>query len=127
MRLLVDANLSPQIASHLRSVGFGAVHVGEVDLVTATDSEISEFARRTDMVVVSADSDFATLLALSNGVAPSLVLLRSSDRLTPQEQAALLQANLPALQSALDSGAVATIAGGRVRVRRLPMRPGREL
>lgn len=122
MRLLVDANLSPVVSTYLRQADFDAVHVREVGLVTASDEVISEYARTQRMVVISADSDFATLLALSKGVAPSLVLLRSADRLPPDEQAAILAANLPELESDLNSGAVATIAGGRVRVRRLPLR-----
>jgi predicted nuclease of predicted toxin-antitoxin system len=42
-------------------------------------------------VIVSADSDFGELLAASRGATrPSVVLLRSVDRLTSEEQAALL-------------------------------------
>ncbi|MCL2463675.1 MAG: hypothetical protein FWF28_01205 [Micrococcales bacterium] len=73
-------------------------------------------------VIVSADSDFATLLALRNGMAPSLVLLRSVDALTPPEQGELIAANLAAVTDALDAGAVVSLRRGRVRVRNLPLR-----
>jgi predicted nuclease of predicted toxin-antitoxin system len=50
-------------------------------------------------VIVSADSDFGELLAAARGATrPSVVLLRSPDRLTSDEQATLLAANLPVWQ-----------------------------
>ena len=71
-------------------------------------------------MIVSADSDFGELLAASRGATrPSVVLLRSADRLTPDEQAALLAANLPVVADDLEAGAVVTIARGRMRIRSL--------
>jgi len=50
-----------------------------------------DYAAAIALVIVSADSDFGELLAASRGATrPSVVLLRSADRLTPDEQAALL-------------------------------------
>jgi len=45
----------------------------------------------------------------------TLPLLRSADHLTPDQQATLLIANLPAVASDLDSGAAVSIARGRLR------------
>ncbi|WP_308796930.1 DUF5615 family PIN-like protein [Agromyces silvae] len=122
MKLLVDANLSPTVANELRAGGFHATHVGDVGLLTAPDIEISAFAVSIGATVVSADSDFATLLALSGAIAPSLLLLRSSDHLAPSEQAALLLANLPSVIEDLENGAVASIGRGHIRVRPLPVK-----
>jgi predicted nuclease of predicted toxin-antitoxin system len=75
-------------------------------------------------VIVSADGDFGELLAASRGATrPSVVLLRSADRFTPDEQAALLAANLPVVAGDLETGAVVTIARGRMRIRSLPIVP----
>jgi hypothetical protein len=64
-------------------------------------------------VIVSADSDFGELLAAAHGATrPSVVLLRSADRLTSDQQAALLAANLPAVADDLEPGAVVTIVRG---------------
>jgi hypothetical protein len=41
VRLLVDANLSPRVAQTLRDNGHDAVHVIDVGLATATDTEIA--------------------------------------------------------------------------------------
>ena len=121
MRLLIDANLSPVVAADLRRAGVDATHVTDHGLISASDEAIAEFAARHESAVVSADSDFATLLALGGKIAPSLVLLRSADHLTPHEQAALLRANLPTMEPELRSGAVVSISQGHLRVRRLPM------
>jgi hypothetical protein len=51
------------------------------------------------------------------------VLLRSADRLTSAEQAALLAANLPAVADDLKAGAIVAIARGRMRIRALPIVP----
>lgn len=53
---------------------------------------------------------------------PSVVLLRSADHLTPDDQAAMLAANLPAVADDLEKGAIVSIMRGRLRVRVLPVR-----
>ena len=122
MRFLVDANLSPRVATTLSSEGFKSIHVGDVGLLTAADQAILDYAAASELVIISADTDFGELLAISRGaVRPSAVLLRSADRLTPEQQAALLAANLPAVAGELGTGAIVTIARGRVRIRSLPI------
>lgn len=123
MRLLIDANLSPRVAAQLIGAGLEAVHVADVGLVTAADEAILDYAAANELVIVSADSDFGELMATSRGAArPSVVLLRSADRLTPDQQAALLAANLPAVAAGLKEGALVSIARGRLRIRSLPVR-----
>lgn len=122
MRFLVDANLSPRVAVSLTGAGFESVHVSDVDLLTAADPAIVSYAAANGLVIVSADTDFGELLAVSRGaVRPSVVLLRSADRLTPDKQAALLAANLPVVADELKAGALVSIARGRVRIRSLPI------
>jgi predicted nuclease of predicted toxin-antitoxin system len=122
VQLLIDANLSPRVAAKLRDAGHDAVHVADVGLLSASDEAILAHAVASHQVVVSADTDFGELLAVSGATRPSVVLLRSADRLTPYQQAALLADNLPAVAAELDSGAVVSIARGRLRVRLLPVR-----
>ncbi|MFS8479131.1 MAG: DUF5615 family PIN-like protein [Micromonosporaceae bacterium] len=122
MKILVDANLSPIVAERLTEGGYEAAHVRDHDLLAASDDEITGFATGNGWVILSADSDFASILAFSGRVAPSLILMRSADKLAPAEQAAILLANLPAVIPGLEKGAVVTIARGHLRVRRLPLR-----
>lgn len=122
MRFLVDANLSPRVALLLSGEGFESIHVGDVGLLTATNQAILDYAAANGQVIVSADSDFGELLAVSRGtVRPSVVLLRSADRFTPDQQAAILAANLAAMADELKTGALASIARGRIRIRSLPI------
>ena len=122
MQLLVDANLSPRVAARLRDHGHDAVHVGDIGLLSASDEVILAHALTSGQVIVSADTDFGELLAVSGASRPSVVLLRSADRMTPDQQAAVLAANLPAVAAELDRGAAVSIARGRLRVRLLPVR-----
>jgi predicted nuclease of predicted toxin-antitoxin system len=92
------------------------------DLGTASDDAIAAFADEVGAAVVSVDSDFATNLALSGKLAPSLVLFRSADRLIPTQQAALLIANLPTMEPELVSGAVVSLSPTHLRARRLPLK-----
>ena len=123
MRLLIDANLSPRVAAQLADMGFDAIHVADVGLLTAADEAILGYASASQLVIVSADTDFGELLAASPGRArPSVVLLRSADHLTPDQQAALLAANLPSVADGLETGALVSNARGRLRMRSLPIR-----
>ncbi|MGH3767299.1 MAG: hypothetical protein ACRDS0_26330 [Pseudonocardiaceae bacterium] len=56
-------------------------------------------------------------------MAPSFVLLRTYEPMTPDDQAAVLVANLPRLYDDLDRGAIVVIERSRLRVRRLPLGP----
>lgn len=119
MRLLIDANLAPRVAAQLNRVGHDAVHVFELGMHTASDAQIVETALEDDRVIVSSDADFGALLAQRERSKPSFVLLRYA-QMTPDEQADLLESNLPRLADDLEAGAVVVLSRGAIRVRRLP-------
>lgn len=120
MRLLVDANLSPRVAGRLAAAAHDVVHVFNIGLTSASDAVILSYADHDRRVIVSSDSDFDALLARHERVKPSLVLLRHSNDLAPDQQVDMLIATLPTVEDELDAGAVVTFARRRVRVRRLP-------
>jgi predicted nuclease of predicted toxin-antitoxin system len=95
VNLLLDANLSPEVARILDEAGHDAIHVRDIGLLSAPDAEILRAAADRGDVLVTADSDFGTLLALGDLASPSVLLLRSADHLRPAEQASLILANLP--------------------------------
>jgi predicted nuclease of predicted toxin-antitoxin system len=121
MKFLIDENLSPRVAVLLRDGGVDATHILEYGLGGVSDNRVSALVVAEDRAVISADSDFSTLLSLSGDNAPSLVLLRSTDQLKPPAQAALLLANLPTIEADLTKGAVVSLSATHLRVRFLPL------
>jgi predicted nuclease of predicted toxin-antitoxin system len=121
VRLLLDANLSPEVARRLKVAGHDAIHVVEIGLVTAADPVIMQAAAEADRVLLTADSDFAAMLALGGAQAPSVVLMRSADHMRPAEQAALLVVNLPIVEEELAGGAIVSLTRRHLRVRELPI------
>ena len=104
----------------MREAGHDAVHVREYDLQSATDDVIFDEAASEERVLVSADTDFARILALRGETKPSVILFRWAPN-RPAEQLRLLSLNLPTFATALDSGCIVVIEEGRIRLRRLPM------
>ena len=74
MRLLIDNALSPVVAEGLRHSGHDAIHVRDLGLTAADDVTIFEQADRDQRVIVSADTDFGTILAMRNTARPSVIL-----------------------------------------------------
>jgi predicted nuclease of predicted toxin-antitoxin system len=122
MKFLVDANLSPRVAARLcDGGGYEASHVHDHGLLNASDEAILRHALDAEHVIISADSDFATMLALTGMASPSLILLRSADHLNPEEQADLLLVNLAKVLQDLHAGCVVSISRNHLRVRSLPI------
>ena len=58
MKLLFDQNLSPQLSRIFADIYPESVHVREINMRDATDTQIWEHAKTHDFVIVSKDSDF---------------------------------------------------------------------
>ena len=122
MTFLIDNALSPALAQMLRQSGYDAVHVRDRGLQHADDETIFQLAASEERILVSADTDFGTLLASRKASRPSVILFREGAPRRPEQQAALLIANLPSLEPELGAGVIATFRASRLRLRRLPIR-----
>lgn len=120
--LLVDMNLSPRWIQVLDSAGFAAAHWSDLGPVTAPDHDLMAYARTHEMVVITHDLDFGTILAATGGDKPSVVQIRASDT-RPEAIDAIVVAALHQFTPELMAGALLTIDTRRSRVRLLPLQP----
>jgi len=121
MKLLIDSALSHTISQQLRTEGYDAVHVRDRGLQAASDSEILQLAETEDRVLVSADTDFGTLLTLRDKSRPSFVLIRKNVGTKPNEMFHFLKDILPKLADELEKGCIVTLTDDRIRIRTLPI------
>jgi predicted nuclease of predicted toxin-antitoxin system len=119
MNFLVDNALSPDVAELLRVAGHDAIHVRDRGLAEADDDPILELAAAEERVLVSADTDFGTMLVLRRQRQPSVILFRHGAPRRPVQQAHVLLTNLPNVIDDLMHGAIVVFRGDRVRIRRL--------
>ena len=121
MRFLVDNAVSPDLARGRPRAGHDAVHVRDYGLQKAEDEVVFERAVLEDRILVSADTDFGTLLALRQASKPSVILFRHGAPHSPRMQLALLLANLEEIRDPLGHGSLVSFETTRKRVRALPI------
>jgi predicted nuclease of predicted toxin-antitoxin system len=123
MKFLIDNALSPALAALLQQAGHDAIHVRSIGLQHADDDAIFDLAAVERRVLVSADADFGTLLAMRSSRQPSVIQFRGEGSRKPDALARTLLANLPQLVDALENGSIVTFEPARIRVRLLPIGP----
>jgi predicted nuclease of predicted toxin-antitoxin system len=121
MKLLLDENLSPALSRFLIEDGYDVVHVRDRGLASVTDDVVRALAAAEERVLISADTDFGTLLARSGASEPSVVLVRRAVGRRASQQARLHIANLPVVQDELAEGAVVVLGEKTIRIRRVPI------
>jgi len=119
MKFLIDLNLPPSWKKLLSDSGWSAIHWSEIGSLTASDAEIMEWAKQNDYVVFTHDLDFGELLALTNGIAPSVVQLRTQE-VIPAKVGVLVVSLLRQWEKQLIAGALMSVDLHQARVRLLP-------
>jgi predicted nuclease of predicted toxin-antitoxin system len=122
VRFLLDNALSPIVAAHLQDAGHDAIHIRDYGLRAAADGEILDRAKSENRILVSADTDFGALLAMSGESLPSVIIFRRTTSRRPERQTAILLMNLHVIADALEKGALVVFEEARIRIRELPIR-----
>ena len=120
MRFLVDMPLSPALAAWLKDQGYDAVHVAELGLHRAPDTDVMARAKEEGRTVVTADLDYPRLLALARSTDPSLILFRDGDW-SEADVLTRMGDVLQALTEADIAQSIIVVDRDRVRRRRLPI------
>jgi len=126
MKFLVDNALSPALAVLLNDAGHDAIHVRNIGLAQAEDTAIFDRAAADARIVVSADTDFGTLLATRTVSTPSVIQFRGPGSRRPDALARAILTNLPQVRDSLEAGSIVTLEPTRVRIRSLPITAARQ-
>ena len=120
MRFLVDEALQDEVAHRLAEAGHDTSHIRLLGLAGHTDDDVMALAVAEDRVLVTTDTDFGTILALTGAEAPNVLLLRGVGDSVPERVTAILDV-LPRVEQELSEGAVVVVEEDRYRVRYLPI------
>jgi predicted nuclease of predicted toxin-antitoxin system len=120
VRLLVDEALQDALDHRLAESGHDVTHVRLLGLAGRTDDEVMALALQEARVLVTTDTDFGTILALTGAAGPSVLLLRGVSDSVTGRVAAIIDV-LPRVEYELSQGAVVVIEEDRYRIRYLPI------
>lgn len=98
MRLLIDAQMPPELAVRLSGAGHEAVHVFDRLPPDASDIDVAAEANRLGAILVSKDEDFVDLAA--RGILTMQLLWVRSGNMTTKRLWRLLEPLLPEIESA---------------------------
>jgi predicted nuclease of predicted toxin-antitoxin system len=89
MKVLIDMNLSPRWVQFFSTAGIEAVHWSAVGSVDTADTEIMNYARSNDFLVLTHNLDFGSILAATRNDKPSVIQIRMGD-VSPDRSAVIV-------------------------------------
>jgi predicted nuclease of predicted toxin-antitoxin system len=116
----LDQGIRHRVAADLRGLGWDVVHTADIGLATSSDEEIMTRASESGRTIVTLDSDFSMLLALSGVRRPSVIHLRIP-RLSRAQTVRLVRQVVAELQAQLQRGCIVSVSDQRLRIRSLPV------
>jgi len=113
--------VSPRLAAWLAERGHDAVHVSAVGLERASDRAVLAHAADEHRVLITADTDFPQLLALSGDAVPGVVLFRGGGYAVREMEGLLARVLASVGEDAL-ARSVCVVDRHGIRCRRLPIK-----
>jgi predicted nuclease of predicted toxin-antitoxin system len=89
-------------------------------MAKSKDREIFDYAEKNDMIILSADLDFGTILANTHSRKPSVIIFRLRNP-SPEHVNSLLLSNLSIIEKEIMNGAIVIIEDSEIRIRELPI------
>jgi len=118
--ILLDQGLPRSTVSLLQNQGWEVSHTGDIGLSRSSDEEILEYAIKESLTIITLDSDFHTILALSNASEPSVIRIRL-EGLKGNDLAALIKKIWPKIEDHIKNGAMVTVNEAGIRIRKIPL------
>jgi predicted nuclease of predicted toxin-antitoxin system len=118
LHLLLDQGLPRSTTTILRERGYDVVHVAEIGLREADDTEIIDYARKQGQIIITLDGDFHALLKVGAYSAPSVIRLRV-EGLRGEAVAELVEQVLARASDEIQRGALVSVDETTIRVHRL--------
>jgi predicted nuclease of predicted toxin-antitoxin system len=120
MKLLVDMNLPPKLSDLLVIKGIKSEHWINLGSPIARDSDIMQYAKQHDYIVLTCDLDFSAILAVTHGEKPSIIQVRAQSMQWSDMADMIIKAIKQSIKE-LESGAILTIDAKKSRIRLLPL------
>ncbi|MDP2278394.1 MAG: DUF5615 family PIN-like protein [Nitrospirota bacterium] len=120
MKFLADMGISISTVNLLVQLGYSAVHVKEIGMKQALDTEIIAKAKNEDRIILTCDLDFGDILAASGDKYPSVIIFRLENE-TPTNVNKRLTQIFHESSISLREGAIIIAEEARHRVRLLPI------
>ena len=120
IRILLDQGLPRSTANHLQDKKWDILHVGDIGLSKAKDTELIEYARENGRVIITLDSDFHAFLAVTNADSPSVIRIRIEGLKGP-DMAILIMQIWPKIKLSVKHGAMVTVTEKSIRIHELPL------
>ncbi len=120
MKLLLDQGLPRSTVSELGNLNLDSIHVGDIGMASATDLEILQLAKNDDLIVVTLDSDFHTILAANQYVNPTVIRIRI-EGLKSKELSRIISSVLESTQEEIKKGSAISVDEKGIRVHTLPL------
>ncbi len=120
IRLFLDQALPLRAEHVLRERGWDVVHATTAGLATAADRTILGWCDERGYAVVTHDHGFHQMIALFGVAGPSVIRIRLQG-LDHEEIGGLIDRVVRAHTAEIESGALVSVSGRRVKVRTLPL------